>query len=78
MACEALRALLGEGGPFWELRGEFLGETLGEGLFGEVDSFRGEPRKEGRVLGETDRNRPDEGDLERGVDGVRGRGEGPL
>ena len=72
--CEAFRALLGEGGPRWELRGEFLGEFLGEapGL-GEGVRLRGEPRNEGRVLGETDRSPRDEGDFERGLDGVRDR-----
>ena len=72
-------ALLGEGGPLWELRGEFLGEILGEAPFlGEgLDGLRGDSRNDGRVLGETDRNPPDEGVLERGFDGVRDRG-GPL
>ena len=50
-----LSALRGESAP----RGEFLGEFLGEAPALEGDGRRpGEPRSEGRVLGETERKPP--------------------
>ena len=55
--------------------GEFLGELFWEtpGLEGDR-RFPGEPRKEGRVLGETDRKPPpDEREADRALDGERDR-----
>ena len=74
-ACWALSALRGESAPRGDLRGEFLGEFLGEAPALEGDWRRpGDPRSEGRVLGETERKPPPgdrEGDL--AFDGERER-----
>ena len=73
--CWAFIALLGESPPRGDLRGEFLGELFWEapGLEGDR-RFPGEPRKEGRVLGETDRKPPPgEREADRAFDGERDR-----